>query len=258
MKRLSLVGLGIVDERSIPLRGLELVRKADRVYCEFFTSILKEGSVDRLRELAGRRIEFIDRRELEEAEVIMKALAKVDHVCLLTAGDPLTATTHQELRMDAVRSGCMVEIVHSGSIFTAAAGACGLQHYKFGRTTTLGFPEGDYFPTSPLEMISDNTKRGLHTLVLLDIQADRGRYMTVDQACTLLMEMEKRAGQGVVGPSYRVIGIARAGRPDQRIVFDTISSLSSTDLGPPPHCIIVPGDLHFMEEELLMLVGGSG
>jgi diphthine methyl ester synthase len=37
---LYLVGLGLADESDITVKGLEVVRKADRVYLEAYTSIL--------------------------------------------------------------------------------------------------------------------------------------------------------------------------------------------------------------------------
>lgn len=37
---LYLVGLGLADERDITLKGLEVVKKAERVYLEAYTAIL--------------------------------------------------------------------------------------------------------------------------------------------------------------------------------------------------------------------------
>ena len=37
---LHLVGLGLADETDITVRGLEIVKKAERVYLEAYTSIL--------------------------------------------------------------------------------------------------------------------------------------------------------------------------------------------------------------------------
>jgi diphthine synthase len=37
---LYLVGLGLADERDITVRGLEVVKKAERVYLEAYTAIL--------------------------------------------------------------------------------------------------------------------------------------------------------------------------------------------------------------------------
>ena len=40
LKMLYLVGLGLADEADITVKGLEIVKKADRVYLEAYTSIL--------------------------------------------------------------------------------------------------------------------------------------------------------------------------------------------------------------------------
>ncbi len=40
VKMLYLVGLGLADETDITVKGLEIVKKADRVYLEAYTSIL--------------------------------------------------------------------------------------------------------------------------------------------------------------------------------------------------------------------------
>ncbi len=37
---LYLVGLGLADERDITVKGLEIVKKAERVYLEAYTAIL--------------------------------------------------------------------------------------------------------------------------------------------------------------------------------------------------------------------------
>lgn len=37
---LYIIGLGLADEKDISVKGLEIVRKADRVYLEAFTAIL--------------------------------------------------------------------------------------------------------------------------------------------------------------------------------------------------------------------------
>lgn len=251
MKRLTMIGLGITDERSIPLQGLDRIKESDAVFAEFFTSILRDGSLERLGALTGKDIELLDREGVEEEEVVINAFEKHDKVCFLTAGDPLTATTHQELRFDAVDKGMEVEIIHSASIFNAAAGLSGLQHYKFGRTTTLAYPEGDYFPTSPLDFIMENMERGLHSLVLLDIQAHNDRYMTAAEGCDIILKMEGKRGGGVVTDKTMAVAVLRAGREDWKVIYGTLGELKDVEMGAPPHCLIIPGILHFAEEEAL-------
>jgi len=253
MASLTLIGLGISDEKGVPLSGLERMKGARTLFAELFTSVLSEGSLERLSAIVGKDIRVLTREEVEEHDIILSTLESGKDVCFLVAGDPLTATTHQDLRLRALKAGHAVDIINSASIYVAAAGLAGLQHYKFGRTTTIPFPEGDYLPTSPLEIISENLKRGLHTLVLLDIQAHMDRYMRASEGCKVLLEMARRAGGDELGPSTMMVSVQRAGRPDWNVVYGTISFLMDMDLGPPPHCLIIPGKLHFMEEEMLDL-----
>lgn len=43
LKMLYLVGLGLADEADITVKGLEVVKRAERVYLEAYTSILHVG-----------------------------------------------------------------------------------------------------------------------------------------------------------------------------------------------------------------------
>jgi diphthine methyl ester synthase len=40
---LYLIGLGLADEKDITVKGLEIVKRAERVYLEAYTSILLVG-----------------------------------------------------------------------------------------------------------------------------------------------------------------------------------------------------------------------
>jgi diphthine synthase len=132
----------------------------------------------------------------------------------------------------------------------------GLQHYKFGRTTTIPFPQEGYSPTSPYEVISENLSRGLHTLVLLDIDAENSRYMTANEGMHSLMDMERRVGRGTVTAGTLVCVIARAGSDDCLVQAGRLGELISENFGPTLHTLVVPGKLHFMEEESLEALAG--
>ena len=41
---LYLIGLGLADETDVTVKGLELIKKAERVYLEAYTSILLVGT----------------------------------------------------------------------------------------------------------------------------------------------------------------------------------------------------------------------
>lgn len=252
---LVFVGLGLDDERGITLRGLEEAKAADVVFAEFYTSTLRHGSIERLEIALGKGVRVLARHDVEDAKVLLDA-CKDKKVVLLVAGDPMAATTHVDLRIRAHAAGARTAVVHGPSVFTSAAGLLGLQHYKFGRTTTLPFPQEGYSPTSPYDVVCENMSRRLHTLVLLDIDADNSRYMTANEGLHLLLKMEERVGSGVLTKDTVVCVVARAGSDDAVVKAGRLEELLGADFGPPLHSIVVPGKLHFMEEESLKAFAG--
>ena len=253
---LVFIGLGINDERDITLKGLEEARNCDTLFSEFYTAALMGSSPEKLEEAIGREIIHLNREEVEGGTTILER-AKKERVALLTAGDPMAATTHADLRLRAEKEGIPTEVVNGVSILVAAPGALGLQHYKFGRTTTIPFVEEGYFPISPYEAIVNNFEAGMHTLVLLDIHADEGRYLTADEAMKTLLMMEEKAEGDFFAKHPLVCGLGRVGSEKAVIKCGDIHSLKEEDFGPPLHCIIVPGPLHYMEKEALKILGNA-
>ena len=250
---LYFVGLGLSDLKDISIRGKEIVEGADSVFAEFYTSRLSDENIN---EFFGREIRILNREILEEEKVILESAEKGNTV-LLTAGDPMSATTHNSLRLSAMKRGIEVKIIHSASIFTAAPGLLGLWPYKFGRATTLARPEKGFFPTSPYDVLVSNQRIGLHTLVLLDIKAEEGYFMTAGEGLSLLLRMEEKKAMGVLSPETEVGVVARAGSEHPALFFGPISSALERDFGPPLHTIVVPGELNFMEKEMLEAVRGA-
>jgi diphthine synthase len=253
--RLTFVGLGLYDEKDISLKGLDEIKNCDKIYAEFYTAKLVGTDIKKIERTIGKPVEVLSRDETEKGDKILDS-AKNKKVVFLTCGDPMTATTHVDLRLRAANNGIGTKVIHGSSIATAVPGLLGLQNYKFGRTTTLAFPEKNYFPTSPYEVIRDNRKMGLHTLVLLDIQAEKNRFMTADEGLELLLEMEKKKGEHVLSEDSVVCVVARAGSDNPMVAANSIAFLKKMDFGSPLHTIVVPGNLHFMEIEALTRFAG--
>lgn len=251
MGSLTFVGLGLWDEKDVSLRGVEACREADVVLAEWYTAFLAGATHERLEAALGRPVRVLPREEVESGEAILKE-AREKRVAFLTAGDPMTATTHLDLRLRAHKEGIATRIVHGASIATAASGLLGLQHYKFGRATTITFPQGNWFPTSPYDVIKENYQRKLHTLCLLDIRAAENRYMTAAEGAQLLLRMEDERKEGLLERLSFACAVARAGSPQPRVVCGQLGDLAEADLGPPLHVIVLPGELHFAEEEALV------
>lgn len=251
--KLIFVGLGLYDEKDISLKGLKEIKNCDKVFAEFYTAKLSGADLKKIEKTIGKKIEILNREETEKGDKIMES-TKDEKVVFLTCGDPMTATTHVDLRLRAIEQGIETKVVHGSSIITAVPGLLGLQNYKFGRTTTLAYPEKDYFPTSPYQVIKENKDMGLHTLVLLDIQAEKNKYMTANEGITFLLEMEKKHKKQVFTKDSIVCVVARAGSSNPLVIADTASLLKEKDFGSPLHTLVIPGKLHFMEIEGLKIL----
>lgn len=101
---LYIIGLGLYDENDISVKGLKALKACSRVYAEFYTAILQGASLSAIEELTGKDIDILRREEIEEERVPLLEAEKSD-VALLVPGDPLIATTHTELILDARRRG---------------------------------------------------------------------------------------------------------------------------------------------------------
>jgi diphthine synthase len=62
---LSIIGIGLNDEKDITLKGLELVKQSDFVYLESYTSIL-QCDIPALEKLYGKKIILADRTLVEQ------------------------------------------------------------------------------------------------------------------------------------------------------------------------------------------------
>ncbi|XP_027348537.1 probable diphthine methyl ester synthase isoform X2 [Abrus precatorius] len=204
---LYIIGLGLGDEQDITLKGLEAVKKCEKVYMEAYTSLLCFGlstdGLSNLEKLYGKPITLADREMVEEKAHEILSEAHDAHVAFLVVGDPFGATTHTDLVVRAKKMGIDVKIVHNTSVMNAI-GICGLQLYRYGETVSIPFFTETWRPDSFYEKIQQNRMIGLHTLCLLDIRVKeptleslcRGKktyeppkYMTVNTAIEQLLEI---------------------------------------------------------------------
>jgi diphthine synthase len=256
MGELLFVGLGLSSVQDMSLRALESLRKCDLIFAEFYTSKLIDSSLAELESAVGKPVKVLERVDVEEGEEIVEA-AKDQRVAFVTAGDTMAATTHVDIRLRAMELGIRTELIHGVSIFTACASALGLQPYKFGRTITLPFTEKSFSPSSPYENILQNHKRGLHSLVLLDIRDQEDRFMSAGEGVQWLLDAEGRIGGGLMGERTIVCACARVGSPSEKLRAGVPKDMLAEDMGPPLHTLVVPGKLHFMESSALVSLAGA-
>jgi len=250
---LVFVGLGLYSESDMSLQGVEEARTAETVFAEVYTSLMPELDLAKLEKLVEKRISFVSRQDLEDdcGKKILRATDKGKTI-LLVPGDPLIATTHVDLRIRAERQGIKTRVVHGASIVSAVMGLSGLQNYKYGRSVTIPFSNQGTVVETPYNVIRENKKRGLHTLCFLDIKAEEKRYMTIKEGLQALLNVEKKKRKQVVTSNTLAVGISRAGSKQPVVKADSVNKLLKHDFGAPPHTLVFPSKLHFMEAEALL------
>jgi diphthine synthase len=251
------VGLGLHDEKGMSLRGLEEVRNADTVFLELYTSVLPDFSIKRFEQVSGKTPTVVSRKELEEdgGRSILEA-AESGKAVLLVPGDPLIATTHVTLRIEAKKRGIGTRIVHGASVLSAVVGLSGLHNYKFGKSVTIPFPDETASET-PYNVIAQNVKLGLHTLCLLDIKAGEKRYLSVRDGLNALLAAEAKKKEGIIMMVTLAVGVARAGSDSPTVKAGLVKDLLGFDFGRPPHSLVFPGKLHFSEAEALIVLADA-
>ena len=273
---LRLIGMGPGSVGSMTTEAISAAKSADFRRYEAYTALWPDEELSDLEQLVGP-IERVMRPEIENPEEIL-GLAKNHVVAVLIVGDPLQATTHVDLQLQASEHGIECEIIHGISITNLVTGAIGLSNYKFGRQTTLTYPYSGWIATSPLEVIAVNRGMGLHTLALLDLDptgAGTGEQkpMQPKDAVESLNSMANKLVQSIEDmpvespferlkvesvvktcseiSSLNVVLCSDMGTEDQSIVTTTVDALVN-EQGGRLNCLVFPAITSDVEEKALL------
>ncbi len=222
---LYFIGLGLNNETSN--KALQYIEECDELYLDEYTSY------DKLK--INKPVIRASRDLLESNSLIEKA--KKLNIGILVIGDVFIATTHYSLYLEAIKQKVKVKVAHGLSILNYISNL-GLFQYKFGVITSLPFDEN---VSSYMDVINKNLENGWHTLILLDLKPN---FMDVDEAINLLLKKGLDKNQLIIAYSYN---------GKDNVIVDEANNLKDKKLGKYPICLIIPGKLHFMEEEALSL-----
>jgi len=234
---LTLAGIGVHDAEDISIKTLNAVKTADVVYAEMYTSIPSSG-LEELEKIVGRKIKLLSRKEMEDcAENIVKE--SIDrNVLILIPGDPMVATTHSALLLEAKKAGVRTRVIHSSSISSAVC-VTGLHFYRFGKTATVSYPLGSVVSSHPVNVVRQNWSINAHTLLLLDLNP---KPMKVAKAVDLLFQ----AGMD----DWFAVAIGDIGGNND-MQCDRLSKLKNFRSDGLHSLIVLARTLHFMEFECL-------
>ncbi|MHA1942220.1 MAG: diphthine synthase [Candidatus Hodarchaeales archaeon] len=255
---LFFIGMGLRGLSTCSLQSLEALEKCETIYIEPYTNFT-ESEIPPSFQNFVERLEYLRRDDLEENsdEFLEKIKDKI--VAILIPGDPFIATTHISLRVAASERGYSVNIIHNSSIISAAISSSGLSSYRFGRSVSCPLPNN---PSEvPYRIIQKNKLIEAHTLVLLDIDTEKNRFLSIGEAITILIGLESEFFEKVITNEDTMIGLAHigynhefisAGSPEQ-----VVMSNDWRKIGPPQVLIVCANSLHFEEQEVLSKIWGS-
>jgi diphthine synthase len=237
---LNIIGIGLKNEKSITVEGLEIAKQSDVVYLETYTSVLADANIANLEKFYGKKIISANREIVErKAEETILKDAKTKNVAFLVIGDPFSATTHMDIYNRAKEAGIKVNIINNVSIINAV-GVVGLELYKYGKITSIPFDNLNI--TTPFDVYKMNKKNGLHTLFLLDLNPEKNKFMSCKEAVDYLI----RKG---LDKKETVISCAQIGGENPLIKISSAGEVE--EIKKYPQCLIIPGKLHFFEEEMI-------
>ncbi|MBT5736373.1 MAG: diphthine synthase [Euryarchaeota archaeon] len=274
---LLLVGMGPGRISSMTIEAKNAAKSADFRRYEAYTALWPADELAKLEEDIGD-IKMVMRPEVESPTELLD-LAKTHLVALLIVGDPLQATTHVDIQLQALEAGINCVVFHGISITTLVTGAVGLSNYRFGRQTTITYPYGGWVATSPLEVIAANIFQNQHTLALLDLDptgAGTGKQipMQPSDAYVSLDLMKEKLSSNISGMpedntidsmkklafeefadkdlnSIKVVLCADMGTKDEKITYTTVGNLKNID-GGRLNCLIFPAITSEVEEKALL------
>jgi diphthamide biosynthesis methyltransferase len=103
-----------------------------------------------------------------------------------------------------------------------------------------------YEPESFMEVVKENQSIKAHSLILIDINMDISKA---------IMQLEKAAKNHDVKLGKLVI-CQCLGTKRQKILYRSIDEIREFSGVVKPYCIIIPGELHFLEKDFLKIFEG--
>ena len=241
---LYLIGIGLGNEKDITINAKDAIKDCSLIYLESYTSYLG-FDVKRLEKLTKKSIILADRNFVEvENEIIEKA--KKENVAFLVKGDVFSATTHVDLFLRAKQNNVECKVLHNASILTAI-GDAGLSLYKFGKVVSIPFDNDNI--ESPYEIFLSNGNN--HTLFLLDLIPSEDRFMNFKEAFSYLIKKSNERNDDRINKDTRAVVCAGLCTDKAVIKYGKIKDILKLDIATYPQCVIILGELHFIEEEMI-------
>jgi len=245
------IGLGVSGISELSENTISIIKNAEIVYLESFTSPISEDEKIQLENISSGKFKIAKRWLVEDGNEILEN-AKERETVLISYGDPYIATTHLELKTRAIKDNIKTKTIHSSSIVSSLIGEVGLHYYKVGRVLTI--MDDPKSIITPYNTIFDNLLNRMHSVILLEYNEDKSFFLEPQDALSMLLGCEEKQKRKIISSETFGIVASRIGKNDQRIISGNVDNLIKSKFGEPPHSIIIPGKLHFTESDAVKMV----
>ncbi len=245
---LNIIGLGLRGIKSLTLEQFDILKNSDIIYFEVYTSISPQNTVNHLNKIINKDIISADRNLIENSNEIIKN-AHEKNISLIVTGDALSATTHNEIREEAIENNVDVRIYENASIITAFVSKTGLFNYKFGQIVSIPYIHENFFPLSVYDKIYVNYENKMHTLLLLDLKDNK--TMDPYYGIRILRDMENKKNKNLINDDTKIIIGIKIATVDEQIIYTDIKTAVKNKISGSPASIILPSELNDKEMEFV-------
>ena len=245
------IGLGVSGISELSDNTISIIKNAEIVYLESFTSPISNDEKIQLENISTGEFKIAKRWLVEDGNEILDN-AKRKETVLISYGDPYIATTHLELKTRAMQNKIETKTIHSSSIVSSLIGEVGLHYYKVGKILTIMNDPKSLI--TPYNTIFDNLLNRIHSVILLEYNEDKSFFLEPQNALSMLLDCEEKQKRKIISSETFGIVASRIGKNDQSIISGNVGNLIKNKFGEPPHSIIIPGKLHFTESDAIKMV----
>ncbi len=247
---LNIIGLGLRGVKSLTLEEFDVLKNSDIIYFETYTSVSPENTLNYLNIITGKKVIGADRNFMENTNGIIENSSK-KNVSLIVTGDALSATTHNEIREEALKNSIDVKIYENASIITAFVSKTGLFNYKFGQIVSIPYIHENFFPLSVYDKIYNNYENKMHTLLLLDLKDNK--TMDPYSGIQILSYMENKKNKNLINDNTKIIIGTKIASTDEQIIYTDVGTAIKNKISGSPASIILPSELNDKEKEFINL-----
>ena len=267
---LYLIGVGINEYDSLSYGSVEILKNSDMVYVERFTGFLSDDFIIKITSILklhegqnpkdGVEVQLVKRWFIEDGREILENSLK-QNVCILIYGDPLIATTYNDLLVRASKQSISYKVLHSSSGISSLIGESGLHYYKFGKMVTM--MSDPMSSITVYDTVYNNICLGLHTLILTEYNNDdNGKndsdsnsnnpfFLSPKEVFDLMLERENELKLLNLSEDSFVLVASRIGTDSSKLIGGKIKSLLNYPYSGGPYSVVIPGSLHFTEIDAL-------